>query len=281
LLIQIKELGLEDTLAAKIIDKHFEDFEKNNVPNIAKALEVDIEDLLEAREEIKQLELYPGRQFGISPPLRVKIPDVVIKKVDGEYKFISNDDGMPKLRINKTLLNKLNNRSELSTEEQDWIERLKRKAIDLVKSVEQRRRTILTVTENIFEVQKDFLEKGIKGLKPLLMEDVAKMSNVHASTVSRVSNGKYVQTPQGIYELKFFFSVGLKNDSGKETSAKVIKDMIKDFIENEDAANPYSDQQIVDILSKEKGISVSRRTVAKYRGDELNIPSSTQRKKKW
>ena len=279
LFIQIKELTLEDTLAAKIIDKHLEDFEKNNIPNIAEALEVDIEDVSEAIEDIKKLELYPGRQFGISTPLRVKIPDVIIQKVDGEYKFISNDDGMPKLHLSRSLMNILSRYNEGSSEDRNWIENLKRRAEDFMKSIEQRRQTIMNVTKSIFEVQEDFLEEGVKGLKPLLLRQIAEMANVHESTVCRVSNGKYVQTPQGIYELKDFFSIGLENDSGQQTSTTVVKDMMKEMIEAEDAANPYSDKEIANFL-KEKGITVARRTIAKYRSD-LNIPSSTIRKRKW
>ena len=280
LLIQVKELGLEDTLAAKIIDKHFEYFEKNDLPNIAKELEVDIEDILEAIEDIKTLELYPGRQFGISAPVRLKIPDVIIQKVGGEYQFISNDDGMPKLRLNKHYSDILNSDNNISPKTLSWLENSKRRAIDLVKSIGQRRQTILNVTESIFDVQKDFLEEGVKGLKPLLLRQVAEMANVHESTVSRVSRGKHVQTPQGIYELKDFFSVGLENDSGQQTSTTVVKDMIKEMIETEDSANPYSDQDIVNMLLKDKGITVARRTVAKYRG-ELNILPSPKRRKKW
>ena len=149
-----------------------------------------------------------------------------------------------------------------------------------MKSIEQRRRTVLNVTESIFEVQKDFLEEGIKGLKPLLLRQIAEMANVHESTVSRVSRGKYVQTPQGIYELKNFFSTGVEDASGRQTSTTVVKDMIKEMIETEDADKPYSDKDIVDILLKKKGIAMARRTVAKYRCD-LNIPPSPKRKKKW
>jgi len=279
LLIQIKELGLEDTLAAKIVDKYLEDFEKNNLLNIATALKVDIEDILEAKEEIKKLELYPGRQFAVSTPIRLKIPDVIIQKIGDEYQFISNDDGMPKLRLNKRYLDILSS-NNMSSEEQSWLENSKRRAIDLMKSVEQRRRTVLNVTESIFEVQKDFLEEGVKGLKPLLLRQIAEMANVHESTVSRVSRGKYVQTPQGIYELKNFFSTGVEDDSGRQTSTTVVKDMIKEMIETEDADKPYSDKDIVDILLKKKGIAMARRTVAKYRRD-LNIPPSPKRKKKW
>jgi len=279
LLIQIKVLGFEETLAGKIIDKHFKDFEENNIPNIAKLLGVDIEEVLKAIEEIKQLELYPGRQFGNSAPIRLKIPDVIIQKVDNKYQIISNDDGMPKLRINKRYLDIINSDNDMLPETRNWLENSKRRAIDLVRSYEQRRQTILNVAESIFKVQKDFLEEGVKGLKPLLLRQVAELAHVHESTVSRVSRGKYVQTPQGIYELKDFFSVGLENDSGQETSTIVVKDMIKEIIAAEDPANPYSDQDIVNIL-KEKGITVARRTVTKYR-NELNIPSSSKRKKRW
>ncbi|MFQ6041342.1 MAG: RNA polymerase factor sigma-54 [Candidatus Poribacteria bacterium] len=279
LLIQIKVLHLEETLAGKIIDKYFKDFEENNIPNIARSLEVDIEDVLQAIEEIKQLELYPGRQFGISAPVRLKIPDVIIQKVDDKYQIISNDDGMPKLRINKRYLDIINSDNDMLPETRSWLENSKRRAIDLVRSYEQRRQTILNVAESIFKVQKDFLEQGVKGLKPLLLRDVAELAHVHESTVSRVSRGKYVQTPQGVYELKDFFSVGLENDSGQETSTIVVKDMIKEMVASEDAARPLSDQHIVNAL-KEKGITVARRTVAKYR-NELNIPPSSKRRKRW
>ena len=280
LLIQMQEQGLEDTLAVTIVRHHFADFEQNNLPKIAKALKIDIADVLTAIDTIKIFELYPGRQYGIAAPVRLRLPDVIIQKVSGEYKIISNDDGMPKLRVNKQYIDLIRRDNTLSPKTRDWLENSKRNAIDLLRSVEQRRRTILNVTESIFKVQEDFLEEGVQALKPLLLREVADMAGVHESTVSRVSRGKYVQTPQGIYELKDFFSGGLDSSSGKKTSTTVVKEMIKKIIEAEAPANPLSDQDIADILLMNEGISAARRTVAKYR-NELKILPSSKRKKEW
>jgi len=280
LLIQIWAIGMEDSLAAKVITNHFDDFTNNRIPKIAKSLGVSVEDIQACKEDIKDLEPYPGRQFGISKPDRIIIPDVTVGKVDGEYKVISNDDGMPKLRLSKHYLNMLRSDNDnMPSDAKEYLEGVKRKAIDLLKSITQRRQTIVNVTESIFEVQRDFLEQGVKGLKPLVLKDIADMAGVHESTVSRVTTNKYVQTPQGIYELKEFFSGGLKNESGGETSTSIVKEMLKDMVENEDLAKPLSDQQLSEML-KEKGISVARRTIAKYR-DELGILPSSKRREKW
>jgi len=279
LLIQMRDIGMENTLSAKIIIDHYVDFTKNRIPKIAKSLDVSVERIQEAIEDIKELEPYPGRQFGVSNPDRIKIPDVTIAKVDGEYTVISNDDGMPKLKLSKYYLNMIQSTNSTSPEAKEWLENHKRRAIDILKSVSQRRQTIIKVTESIFEEQKDFLEKGVNGLKPLVLRQIADMAGVHESTVSRVTTNKYVQTPQGIYELKEFFSGGLENENGGETSTAIVKEMLKEMVDYEDTAKPLSDQQLSDML-KEKGIKVARRTVAKYR-EELDILPSPKRRKKW
>lgn len=279
LLIQMRDLGRENTLAAKIITGHYDDFTKNRIPKISKSLDVSVEEIQEAIEDIKDLEPYPGRQFGISNPDRIKIPDVTVEKLDGEYKVISNDDGMPKLKLTRSYLDMLQRDNNIESEAKEWLENHKRKAIDLLKSISQRRQTIVKVTESIFEEQKDFLEKGVKGLKPLVLRQIAEMAGVHESTVSRVTTNKYVQTPQGIYELKEFFSGGLRNDSGGETSTSIVKEMLEEMVDSEDPAKPLSDQHLSDML-KEKGINVARRTIAKYR-EELGILPSPKRRKKW
>jgi len=279
LLIQMRAIGMENSLVAKIITDHFDDFSNNRIPKIAKSLAVSVEEIQACKEDIKDLEPFPGRQFGISKPDRIIIPDVTVSKVDGEYKVISNDDGMPKLRLNKHYLDMLQSDNSMPSDAREFLENSKRKAIDFLKSISQRRQTIVNVTESIFEVQNDFLEKGVKGLKPLILKNIADMAGVHESTVSRVTTNKYVQTPRGIYELKEFFSGGLRNKFGGEVSTSIVKEMLKEMIEAEDPAKPLSDRQLSDML-KEEGIDVARRTIAKYR-EELDILPSSKRRKKW
>ena len=173
----------------------------------------------------------------------------------------------------------MRNGASLDKKAKEWLENYKSQAVDLLKSIDQRRQTIKKVTEAIFEVQADFLEQGVKGLKPLVLRQIADMAGVHESTVSRVTTNKYVETPQGIYRLKFFFSSELPTDFGDNVSATSVKEKIKGMIEKEDLAKPLSDQVISDTL-KTQGINAARRTVAKYR-EELGILSSSKRKQKW
>jgi len=275
LLIQMRANGMEDTLAAKIITAHLVDFAANRISKIAESLSVAVEEVQEAAKNIKKLMPYPGRKSGIPTPDGMKIPDVIIEKVDDEYKVILNDDGMPRLRLSQRYLDMLKNDDKMSSDTRKWLEGYKQKAIDLLKSIEERRQNIVKVTEKIFEVQKDFLEKGPGGLKPLAFKDIADTAGIHESTVSRITTNKYVQTPQGIYKLKEFFGIGSEL-SGK-ISTFVVKEMLKEIIEAEDPANPLSDQQLSDML-KGKGYRVARRTVAKYREEFGILPFPKRRK---
>jgi RNA polymerase sigma-54 factor len=187
---------------------------------------------------------------------------------------------MPRLRLNPYYLNMMRNgHKALDGETKQWLEKRRSQAIDFLSSINERRKTITKVTEAIFEVQRDFLDEGVNGLKPLTLKQIAEMAGVHESTVSRVTTNKYVDTPQGIYKLKFFFSSDLNTDNGSNISATVVKEKIKEMVQNEDPAKPFSDQAISNAL-KSEGIQVARRTVQKYR-EELSIPSSSKRKRKW
>ncbi|MDE0300323.1 MAG: RNA polymerase factor sigma-54 [Candidatus Poribacteria bacterium] len=289
MLIQIKVNGIHNPIAEEILKNHFADFMNNQIPRIAQSLDVNIEEVIQAKELIGQLAPYPGRYFSDPTgkylrngdnPTRLIIPEVSIKKIGGEYHVLTNDDGMPRLRLNPVYMTLLHGQNgELDGGTKKWLEQQRSSAIDLISSINQRRRTIVSVTEAIFEIQEDFLEQGTAGLKPLTLKEIAAMAGVHESTVSRVTSNKYVETPQGIYKLKFFFSTDLPTDTGENVSSTAVKDNIKDMIDGENPAKPLSDQAIANALGNQ-GIHVARRTVQKYR-EELNILSSSKRKQVW
>ena len=289
MLIQMKVNEIHNPVAEEILKNHFADFMNNQIPRIAQRLEVNIEEVIKAKELIGHLAPYPGRYFSDpagkylrngNNPSRLIIPEVAIKKISGEYHILTNDDGMPRLRLNPIYLNMLHGqKGEVDSETKKWLEQQRSSAIDLISSINQRRRTIVSVTEAIFKIQADFLEQGTAGLKPLTLKEIAAMAGVHESTVSRVTSNKYVETPQGIYKLKFFFSTDLPTDSGENVSSTTVKDKIKEMIDGENTAKPLSDQAIANALSNQ-GIHVARRTVQKYR-EELNILSSSKRKQAW
>jgi len=279
LLIQLESMYLNDTLARKIIKDHYKEFINNRLPQIAKSLDVDVSDIQKEREIIKTLNPLPGSRFNQGNPNHRIIPDVEVRKIDDEYKVITKNDGMPRLMLSRYYINLMQNSDSLKSDTKDWLEARKRKAIELLKMIDQRQNTIKNITQSIFEVQEDFLEKGIKGLKPLTLRDIADMAEVHESTVSRVTTNKYVQTSQGVYELKFFFTGGLERDWGSDISTLRVKQMVRRIIDEEDPAKPLSDRIISNKL-KDNGIHIERRTVAKYR-KKMNILSSTKRKRKW
>ena len=283
LLTQMRAAQIENPLAEMVIKHHWKDLTDNHLQRIAQGLGVQISEIVEARELIGTLDPYPGRHFSDPRDPRAPetiVPDVTIEKIEGEYRVITNDDGMPRLRLNPVYVDwMMNGNKNLDTNTKEWLEVRRTQARDLLQSIVQRRQTIVRVTEAIFEVQADFLEQGIEGLKPLVLKQIADMAGVHESTVSRVTSNKYVETPQGIYRLKYFFSGELPTDSGSNVAATTVKEKIKDMIENEDAAKPLSDKAIADALEAQ-GIHTARRTVAKYR-EELDILPSPKRKRKW
>ena len=223
-------------------------------------------------EQVEIANLKDGNN--LSQPI---IPEVSIKKVGGEYRVHTNDDTIPRLRLNLFHSNRLDAQNgEVNSETKKRLEQQRNSAVDLISSINQRRRTIIAVTEAIFKIQADFLVWGTRGLKSLTLKQIATVTGVHESTVSRVVSNKYVETPQGIYRLKFFFSPGLPTDSGVDVSSTSVKYKIKEMIDYEITTNPLSDQAITNAL-KARGIHIARRTVQKYR-EELGLPSSNKRK---
>ena len=290
LLVQMEAAEIDQPHIREIVKYHFDDLMNNLIPRIAKKLNVEIDTVLEAKELIGTLDPYPGRHFSDrSDPKRFNdrkrfasaiVPDIIVEKAERGYRFITNDDGMPRLRLNPLYVNMMRNGdSALDKNAKKWLDNYKNQAVELLKSIDQRRRTIKKVTEAIFQVQSDFLEQGVKALKPLVLKQIADMANVHESTVSRVTSNKYVQTPQGIHKLKFFFSSELHTDTGGNVAVTSVKEKIKEMIAKEDMAKPLSDQTISENL-KVAGIHAARRTVAKYR-EELGILSSNKRKRIW
>lgn len=274
LLIQIREDKNRHPQAERIAEYYLEDIAHNRLSKIAKELNMDIEEVQNICDYIKTLEPKPGRSFNDGNQVKYITPDATIEYIDGEYIIILNDVTGPRLNINNFYKELI--RKERDAKATEYLNEKLNSAMWIIRSIEQRRMTIYKVVESILKFQKDFFEIGEKGLKPLTLNEVAEDIQMHESTVSRATNGKYVQTPKGLYELKYFFTSGLTTSSG-EISSTSIKSMIKDLIEQENSKKPYSDQKISDIL-KAKGIDISRRTVAKYR-DELGIPSSTARRR--
>ncbi len=274
LLVQLEQSGQGKRLAAKLISDYLERLQQYRLPEIAKELGTTIENIKNELEVIRKLDLYPGRKYNSQSAQYIE-PEVYIEKIDGEYYIHFNDEGMPQLRINSHYRRLLES-SDTSKETRDYIRNRFRSALDLLKNIEHRKQTIYRVCESIVHRQREFLDKGIEYLKPMMLKDVAEDIDMHLSTVSRVVNGKYAHTPQGVIELRRFFTEGMTNDDGEEISTRVIKLQIKKMIEEEDSRNPLTDDEIARRLAKD-GMKMSRRTVAKYR-DQMNIPGSRERR---
>jgi RNA polymerase sigma-54 factor len=276
--LQIRHLGLEGTPTEKIVTEHLRLLQNHQVPEIARKLGMSIEDLKEHIEIIRNLDPKPGSRYNPQQSQYV-IPDVYVVKVEDQYVAVLNEDGLPQLRISPTyrrLLDKNAPGSEENNETRNYVKDKFRSALWLIKSVDQRQKTIQKVANSIINFQREFLDHGIEYLRPLVLRDVANDIGMHESTVSRVVNNKYMHTPQGVFELKFFFHSGISSSYGDSVSSVTIKQRIRKIIENEDPRKPLSDSKIVSILQKE-GLMLARRTIAKYR-EELKIPTSNQRK---
>ena len=279
--LQIRHLGLEGTPTEKIVTEHLRLLQNHQVPEIARKLGVTIEDLKEHVEIIRNLDPKPGSRYNPSQSQYV-IPDVYVVKVEDQYVAALNEEGLPQLRISpvyKRLLDKTGaagKGGEQNDETRAYVKDKFRSALWLIKSVDQRQKTIHKVATSIITFQREFLDHGIEYLRPLVLRDVANDIGMHESTVSRVVNNKYMHTPQGVFELKYFFHSGISSSYGESVSSVTIKQRIRKIIENEDPRKPLSDSKIVSILQKE-GLMLARRTIAKYR-EELKIPTSNQRK---
>jgi RNA polymerase sigma-54 factor len=276
LLLQLRFLEIDEPLVEIVIRDHWDEFMQRKFVPLAKTLGIDMKTLEGIVELIKHLDPKPGRKYSNERAIYVE-PDVYVHKVGDEYVIVLNEDGMPKLRINggyRAMLNSMDSKQDGETV--NYIKDKIRSAVWLIKSLDQRQRTIYKVAESIVKHQREFLERGIDYLRPLVLRDVADDIQMHESTVSRVVSNKYMHTPRGLFLMKYFFHSGIDSDTGEDISSLTVKKKIQSYIEGEDPRKPLSDSKIMKILNDE-GINIARRTVAKYR-DELNIPSSTDRK---
>jgi RNA polymerase sigma-54 factor len=276
LLVQLEVLGEKDRLASKLITDHFAELQQHKLPNLSKQIGVDVELLLSELQFIRTLDPYPGRRYSSEEPILIS-PEIYIEKLDeddDEYVIYFADDGSPRLRVSQQYQQMLS--QGVSNETKSFIREKMRSAVDLLRNIEHRRQTIYKVVESIVQRQRDFLDHGVQHIKPMMLKDIAEDIGMHLSTVSRVVNRKYAHTPQGVIELRRFFTEGMMNEDGEEISTRIIKLKIKKLIEEEDSHNPITDDQVVKILAKD-GIKLSRRTVAKYR-DQMQIPGSRERR---
>ena len=277
LMIQIKQLELHGTIIEGIIQGHLTDLEKRRYQNIAKALNVTVQEILEASHFIiNELEPKPGRPF-LPSDTNYMVPDVYIAKIEDHYAIQLNDEGLPRVRINPYYKKLLHRTEGIDKATKEYVEERLRSAQWLIKGMEQRNKTIYRVAESIVKFQQDFFDQGIAQLKPMVLKNVAEDIGMHESTISRVTTNKFMHTPQGIFPMKYFFTTGFPVGAGAEVSALTVKDVIQRMIKEEDVTSPLKDQQIVDTL-KSQGIDIARRTVAKYR-EELRIPPTSVRKR--
>ncbi len=274
LLLQAKVDTPDDPLVETLIQDYLERLEERNYPKIASELKIGITQLLETIEKIREFSPKPGNQFS-SDNIDYVVPDITVVKTEDGYDLALNDEGVPNIRINPYYHSLLKSTSESQTKE--YLENKYRSAMWLIKSIDQRRQTIYKVGKSIVKQQTEFLDHGLSYLKPMVLKDVARDIEMHESTVSRITTNKFIDTPQGIFELKFFFHSGIKSFIGSDMSSIRVKNMIKEVIQNEDPAKPFTDDEMVKELMR-KNAKIARRTVTKYR-KELNIPPASKRKK--
>ena len=278
ILIQLGRLGKSENLSYQLVENHFDSLSKHRWNEIANEIGVDPVQVQAAADEIKALDAKPGDRYAPTLDHRQNvIPDLVVRERDGKYVVEVNDTGFPGLRVAESTRALVRDKAKLSSEDKEYIAKNYNSATWMVQAVEQRRQTMLKVMNFIVDKQMAFFEKGVQSLKPLTLREVADHIEMHESTVSRVTNKKYVQTPRGVYSLKYFFSSGISTTSGEATSSRGVKDRIKSLISNEDPLKPLTDQAIVKLLVID-GIKIARRTVAKYR-EQLGILSARMRKR--
>ncbi|HEU5250454.1 MAG TPA: RNA polymerase factor sigma-54 [Thermoanaerobaculia bacterium] len=276
LMMQIRSLGIENQLIEKVITQHWGEFLNRQFAPLSRTLNVGLSQLQAVVEIIKNLEPKPGRKYSDERTIYVE-PDVAVRKIGDEYVIQLNEDGLPKLRISAAYRRMLRGgNGAIGEEAATYLRDKMRSAVWLIKSLDQRQRTIYKVADSIVRHQRAFLENGIEHLRPLVLRDVANDIGMHESTVSRVVSNKYIHTPRGLFPMKYFFHSGIDSTQGSEVSSLSIKSKIAKIVSDEDATRPHSDARIMQKLRAE-GIQIARRTVAKYR-EELRIPSSSQRK---
>jgi RNA polymerase sigma-54 factor len=277
LILQLKQYGKDSDIARQIINNYLPDLARGRLSHIAQKVGAPVQKVQEICDLIRTLDPKPGLQFS-GGEIKYVTPDVAVEKIDGEYVVIINDFNFPRLIVNNMYERMLKQADAQSQEARKYLEEKMGSAVWLIRSIEQRRMTLYRVARCIVDLQTDFLDKGVKHLHPMTLRQVAEMISVHESTVSRATTNKYMQTPQGLYELKYFFSTGVESSEGEDkVSSKSIKHMLQAIVAAEDPQHPFSDEAISQQL-QDKGIRISRRTVAKYR-QELNIPSTSARRR--
>lgn len=276
LMIQLRQQGLLTDTFEKVVENHLEALAGNRLAVIAKEMGISAHEVQKMSDVIRKLEPKPGRLFASQTETKYIIPDVIVEKIDDEYIVTVSDSSAPTLMVS-SYYQKLLKQAESDETLSKYLSDRVNSALWLIKSIEQRKQTIYNVVSAVVRHQKGFFDKGSKYMKTLTLKEIAEEVGVHESTVSRTVNGKYLQCSRGVYEIRYFFSAGVSGNHGEGISSNSIKEFIKEMVEKEDPKSPHSDQDMVDIL-KTKGISISRRTVAKYR-DELNILSSSKRKR--
>ena len=274
LFAQLAAQNATSRLAAKLISEHLPDLQQHKLAALAKHLGLDVQCLIAELQFIKTLDPYPGRRYSTDESILIA-PEIYVEKIDEDYVIYFMDDGSPRLRVSPSYQQMLA-QGKTTKEEREFIKDKVRAAVDLLRNIEHRRQTIYKVVECIIERQTEFLDKGVQYIKPMMLKDIAEDIGMHLSTVSRVVNRKYAHTPQGVIELRRFFTEGMTNEDGEEVSTRILKLKIKKLIEGEDTHCPITDDHIVKILAKD-GMKLSRRTVAKYR-DQMQIPGSRERK---
>lgn len=276
LLLQVKQLGMEGSVVESLLRDYLKELEARKYKQIAKALGIDVPEVLAAAKIISGLDPKPGRQFG-QEDVHYISADIFVYKVGEEFVVLLNDEGMPNIRINPLYIGEGRNGASNDQKAEEYISDKMRSALWLIKSIHQRQRTIYKVAKSIVKFQRAFLEHGIEHLKPLVLRDIAEDIGMHESTISRVTTNKYMQTPQGLLELKFFFNSGISTIEGDAIASESVKNKIKEIVDAEDSSKPLSDQRIAEILSTHN-ITIARRTVTKYR-EMLKIGSSSERKR--
>ena len=276
LMIQLSRLGRKDTLAHRIVDRHFAELVNHKWPELTRTLEISRAEAQEAADEIAKLDPKPGSRYSEEPEQYV-IPDLIVDLIGGEYMVFVNDTGLPRLRLSRSYRDIVANREKFVGRNKEFIANKVNAAQWLIQVIEQRRQTMLKVMRFIVMTQYEFFEKGVQHLKPLTLRQVAEHIEMAESTVSRVTNDKYVQTPGGVYPLKFFFSGGLPTVTGRDISTRGVQARVRSLVDEENARRPLTDQAIVNLL-KSEGIKIARRTVAKYR-DQLGILPARMRKR--
>jgi RNA polymerase sigma-54 factor len=276
LMLQLKDAGLEQSVPYRLVRDCFDELINHRWSEISKRFGISPADVQKAADEIAKLDPKPGLVYSDASDNYI-IPDLVVEKIDGKYHVFLNDANLPRLKLSRAYQEIARDKKKFEGENKEFISNKLNSANWMIQAIEQRRQTMLKVMNYIVERQRDFFEKGVQYLKPLTLREVAEVISMHESTVSRVTNEKFVQTPRGVLPLKFFFSSGLSTTGGEDVSARGIKDQIQKLVENEDPKHPLTDQAIVNIL-KESGVQIARRTVAKYR-DQLGVLSARMRKR--